>query len=172
MKNMIVQTVYYSWLDFNNRSIYIAATDNGICFIGSEDRGINELKNWLDYHIPNAKQIEDSDKIVNYVDQIRTYLQGNRTTFSLSLDLIGTDFQQKVWRQLQTIPYGITSSYTKIAEKIGNPKATRAVGTAIGTNPVLIIIPCHRVISKNGKIGGYRGGIQMKERLLELESGT
>ncbi|MDM8102298.1 methylated-DNA--[protein]-cysteine S-methyltransferase [Oceanobacillus oncorhynchi] len=85
------------------------------------------------------------------------------------MDLKGTAFQESVWEALQHIPYGETVSYMNIAEKIEKPKAVRAVGAAIGANPVMILVPCHRVIAKDGKLTGFRGGIPMKESLLELE---
>jgi methylated-DNA-[protein]-cysteine S-methyltransferase len=81
----------------------------------------------------------------------------------------GTDFQKSVWSQLRKIPYGETRSYSQIAEAIGRPKAVRAVGTANGSNPVAIIVPCHRVIGSSGKLTGYGGGLPLKKRLLELE---
>ena len=87
----------------------------------------------------------------------------------MPIDLHGTPFQQIVWKALQEIPYGQTVSYSDIAERIEKPNAVRAVGTAIGANPVLIIVPCHRVIAKSGKLGGFRAGLEMKEQLLELE---
>ena len=85
------------------------------------------------------------------------------------MDLHGTPFQQSVWKALQEIPYGQTVSYSDIAERIEKPNAVRAVGTAIGANPVLIIVPCHRVIAKSGKLSGFRAGLEMKEQLLGLE---
>jgi methylated-DNA-[protein]-cysteine S-methyltransferase len=85
------------------------------------------------------------------------------------LDLEGTDFQLRVWHELLTIPYGETRSYAQIAEAIGRPKAVRAVGAANGSNPVAILVPCHRVIGSNGKLTGYGGGLPLKKRLLELE---
>src|SRR5437868_2993067 len=93
-----------------------------------------------------------------------------RTSFDLPLLLEGTEFQKKVWTQLQTIPYGETVSYKTLAEKIASPKAVRAVGAANGANPIPIIIPCHRVIGNDGSLTGFGGGLPLKKRLLELES--
>ena len=90
-------------------------------------------------------------------------------TFDLKLDISGTAFQESVWKALKQIPYGQTKSYTQIAEEINNPKAVRAVGSAIGRNPVLMVIPCHRVVTKTGTVSQYRGGVTMKENLLSLE---
>ena len=98
------------------------------------------------------------------------FLDGQRKEFTAATALHGTPFQQSVWQALLEIPFGETVSYSTIAERIGNPKAVRAVGTAIGANPMLIIVPCHRVIGKNGSLTGFRGGLEMKAHLLNLES--
>lgn len=127
------------------------------------------------------KKIELVDKITGkseedkifllFKAQILEYLQGLRKTFDHLdlLDLDGTDFQKSVWLVLSKIPYGKTSSYKDIAKFIGNPKAVRAVGTAVGKNPFLIIIPCHRVIKKDGSLGGFAYGKKIKKKLLNIE---
>ena len=101
--------------------------------------------------------------------QLTEYLIGVRKCFDLPLNPRGTEFQQQVWKALCDIPYGGTRSYMQIAEAIGNPKAVRAVGMANNRNPLLIVIPCHRVIGANGKLVGYGAGIEKKEFLLKLE---
>lgn len=106
------------------------------------------------------------------IRQLDEYFSGNRQDFSLPLATEGTHFQQSVWKALQTIPYGQTISYRQLAEKIGNPKACRAVGSANGRNPIAIIIPCHRVIAADHSLGGYAGGLDIKTRLLRLEGIT
>src|SRR6185369_3802341 len=103
------------------------------------------------------------------VRQLEAYFRGELREFKLPLDIQGTSFQTKVWRQLLTIPYGHTRSYQQIAESIGSPLAVRAVGAANGANPIAIVVPCHRVIGSNGKLVGYGGGLPLKKRLLELE---
>ena len=109
---------------------------------------------------------ELSDKTVL---QLEEYFDGRRKEFEIPLKLIGTEFQKKVWNELLKIPYGETVSYKDIAIKIGNPKACRAVGMANHNNPILIIVPCHRVINENNKLGGYALGLDLKRKLLELE---
>ena len=104
-------------------------------------------------------------------EQIREFLDGKRRAFDLPVLADGTPFQQSVWRSLQKIPYGQTRSYAQIAAQIGRPAAVRAVGNACGANPVLLLIPCHRVVAKHG-IGGFSSGISLKERLLALEQGS
>jgi methylated-DNA-[protein]-cysteine S-methyltransferase len=102
--------------------------------------------------------------------QFDEYLKGERKTFRLPLNPKGTDFQKRVWKALCEIPYGETRSYKQISEAIGNPKAVRAVGMANNRNPLLIVVPCHRVIGANGKLVGYAAGIDKKELLLRLEN--
>ena len=101
--------------------------------------------------------------------QLQAYFAGQLQRFDLPLDLRGTDFQLRVWRELERIPYGETRSYLQIAEAIGAPRAVRAVGAANGANPIPIVVPCHRVIGASGKLVGYGGGLPLKKRLLQLE---
>lgn len=107
--------------------------------------------------------------LVCAMKQLGEYFSGERTHFELPITAKGTLFQQRVWDALMKIPYGETWSYQDIANEIDNPKAVRAVGLANGKNPISIIVPCHRVIGKNGKLTGYAGGIEIKEKLLQLE---
>jgi methylated-DNA-[protein]-cysteine S-methyltransferase len=102
--------------------------------------------------------------------QLKEYFAGKRADFDLPLAPEGTEFQRTVWRSLQDIPYGETISYGELAKRVGNPKASRAVGAANGQNPIPIVIPCHRVIGANGKLTGFGGGLPTKEKLLALEA--
>ncbi len=112
---------------------------------------------------------EDAAVLKPAIDQIRAYLAGELKTFTIPLKLHGTEFQQSVWQQLQRIDYGATASYQDVAKRIRKPLAVRAVGTANGKNRIAIIIPCHRVINADGKLGGYGGGLWRKQWLLDLE---
>lgn len=103
------------------------------------------------------------------IKQLEEYFEGRLQRFTIPFSLEGTEFQRSVWRALKTIPYGKTASYGAISKKIGNPKASRAVGAANGQNPVSIIVPCHRIIGANGKLVGYGGGLAIKKALLEIE---
>jgi len=114
-------------------------------------------------------QIRETALIKEAHKQIEEYFDGNRKSFDIPISPSGTEFQQKVWNALQTIPYGETRSYKDIAIAVGNEKACRAVGMANNRNPISIIIPCHRVIGKDGKLVGYGGGLQTKDYLLKLE---
>lgn len=118
---------------------------------------------------PDPEWIEDAVKLQPAIQQLQSYFAGELESFDLSLSPQGTPFQQKVWSELQKIPYGQTISYGELARRIGNPKASRAVGLANGSNPLSIVIPCHRVIGSNGKLTGYGGGLPIKEKLLALE---
>ncbi|WP_219097025.1 methylated-DNA--[protein]-cysteine S-methyltransferase [Pseudomonas sp. UMAB-40] len=111
----------------------------------------------------------DNPILLRAVQQLQEYFAGTRNRFDLELDFAGTDFQKKVWQALLTIPFGETRSYSQIAEQIGNPSAVRAVGAANGKNPISIVAPCHRVIGASGKLTGFAGGLEAKERLLTLE---
>lgn len=102
--------------------------------------------------------------------QLGEYFSGKRKIFDIKLKPTGTDFQNKIWKELQKIPYGETMSYSEIAATVGNKNAQRAVGSACNKNPIMIIIPCHRVISKNGKLGGFAYGNTVKQKLLVLEN--
>jgi len=106
------------------------------------------------------------------VRELREYFAGKRRRFTVKLHLEGTDFQRRAWAAMRTIPYGDTMSYAQQSKQIGRPRATRAVGSANGANPVPIIVPCHRVIASDGSLGGYALGLAMKRRLLALEQGS
>jgi len=107
------------------------------------------------------------------VERLGIYFSGHKVTFPDKLDLSGaTPFQRKVWGKTRLIPYGETRSYFWVAEQIKRPRAVRAVGQALGRNPLPIIIPCHRVLTSNGKLGGYSGGVEMKNQILSLEAST
>lgn len=111
----------------------------------------------------------DNPILMRTQQQLKEYFAGTRIRFELELDFVGTVFQKKVWQALLTIPFGETRSYSQIAEQIGNPSAVRAVGAANGKNPISIVAPCHRVIGASGKLTGFAGGLEAKERLLTLE---
>lgn len=119
----------------------------------------------------NNMQHSDSALLREACRQLDEYFEGRRKQFDLPVRCEGTPFQQRVWRELQKIPYGETRSYEEIAVSVSNPKAQRAVGQANNKNPIMIIVPCHRVIHKNGDISGYACGIEAKRYLLALEKG-
>jgi methylated-DNA-[protein]-cysteine S-methyltransferase len=119
---------------------------------------------------PQADWKENQASFDEVIRQLQAYFHGELQAFDLPLALEGTDFQLRVWNALRTIPYGETISYTQLAERIGNPKAVRAVGLANGGNPIPIIVPCHRVIGSDGSLTGFGGGLSTKKKLLDLEN--
>lgn len=145
--------------------------DLGMLYIVQEDDAIAEV---VILHSNEVIQYEKKETLLiqNAYQQLTEYFQGERQNFQLPLAPKGTPFQQKVWKKLQTIPYGETWSYLQMAKAIGNPKACRAVGMANHRNPIGIIIPCHRVIGSNGDLVGYASGLDMKRYLLNLEQET
>ena len=121
-----------------------------------------------------ADSVDDDAKVLrNTISQLDEYINGQRQVFDMPLDLsTGTPFQQTVWEALLKIPYGKTISYAQLANHIGQPTACRAVANANGKNPISLIIPCHRVIASDGKLGGYTGGIEIKQTLLDIEQAS
>lgn len=124
--------------------------------------------------LPSANNANDendaNDEIIaQAIEEITEYLEGKRKEFSVNIRVEGTEFRIKVWEELRRIPYGKTITYAELARRIGRPKAYRAVANACGANPLPIIIPCHRVVASGGKPGGYTGGLDIKQTLLEIE---
>ena len=146
-------------------NLKLVASNNGLAAILWENDNLKRFS--------FAKLEENKTNLIllKWEKQLQEYFAGKRKSFDLDLDFVGSDFQKKVWQVLLTIPFGETRSYTQIATQIGNPKASRAVGAAIGKNPIAIIAPCHRVIGSSGKLTGFAGGLEVKAFLLELENG-
>lgn len=146
-------------------ALIIVAADERIAAIHFDGQGIDRFK--------RGTPVRDDawPVLVKARRQLSEYFAGERRDFDLPLDLGGTDFQRSVWETLLTIPYGETWSYADVANRLGKPTATRAVGAANGQNPIPIVGPCHRVIGKNGSLTGFGGGLPLKEKLLALESG-
>ncbi|MGR3301640.1 MAG: methylated-DNA--[protein]-cysteine S-methyltransferase [Candidatus Scalindua sp.] len=165
MKNIIS----YSCLDSPFGPVFIAETIRGVCLITLSK--ISEVKFQSFLRKRSQEEVTRNDrKLKNVIHELSSYFNGHRVNFKSILDLsIGTEFQRKVWEKVSEIPYGEQRAYKWIADEIGNPKAVRAVGNAVGKNPVPPIIPCHRVIRSDGKLGGFSSGIALKKWLLKLE---
>lgn len=146
---------YVDYLNTGIGLLKIEATDSSITAIN--------LVNTKD------KPINENNIIKECKQELTEYFNKTRTKFNCKIEFKGTNFQHQVWQALTTIPYGKTVSYQDIANMINNPKAVRAVGGAIHNNPILIIVPCHRVIGKNGKLVGFACGLDVKEKLLDIE---
>ena len=155
-----VQTTFNSPLG----PVIVAATDRGLAGVWFEGQR----------HLPDRSGWRIDDRhplLVRAVRQLSDYFAGRRTTFDLPLDLHGgTAFQQSVWQALLRIPRGTTTSYGAIGQRLGKPAAVRAVGAAVGRNPISVIVPCHRVLGSDGSLTGYAGGLDRKAALLELEA--
>lgn len=167
---MYKERIYRTTLSYQQWTFHIAATENGLCYVSLPNEPLQRLYDWTNKWFKNAALVSSDDKLKNYTVQLTNYFKRESIHFSIPLELKGTSFQKTVWKVLQHIPYGETTTYSQIARKIRNEKAVRAVGTSIGANPMPIVIPCHRVIGKNGSLTGYRGGLEMKKFLLRLES--
>lgn len=161
--------VFWSLLEYNDWKMYLVATNKGLCYIGTPNASFDEVVAWTEKRLPGYILVEDDAVLQPYAVELVDYMEGRLQEFVMPMDLHGTPFQQTVWKALLEIPFGQIVSYTDIAERIQKPSAVRAVGTAIGANPVLIIVPCHRVLTKDGKLGGFRAGLDMKKALLKLE---
>ena len=159
--------VSYTRIDSPVGGLLLAAADGGLRVIsfldGRADKAIPPDPAWREV------AAEESATLRETLRQLRAYWARERRDFDLPLQPHGTPFQLTVWKQLCAIPYGTTISYGELARRVGNPKGSRAVGLANGSNPIAIVIPCHRVIGANGKLTVYGGGLPIKEKLLELE---
>lgn len=149
---MTVKVAYYrspiGWLE-------IRATEKGICSI-----------DWVE---EKGEENQRSPLLHKCKEQLREYFERSRHSFKIKLDIEGSEFQKRVWRELKKVHYGTTITYQELANRVGEGKGERAVGYANSRNPVNIIIPCHRVVGKNGKLVGYRGGLKRKKWLLDFE---
>ncbi|PIC70353.1 cysteine methyltransferase [Sporosarcina sp. P16b] len=162
--------IYWTNFDFNEWIVTIAATKQGLCYAGLAEDSVERMKDWS-YRFDTVDLIEDETKLGVYISKMKEYLSGTTKDFSvIPLDLKGTSFQLQVWEALQRIPYGETMTYSEIAEQIGKSSSVRAVASAIGKNPVMVVVPCHRVIAKDGSLSGYRDGRNQKAKLILLES--
>lgn len=178
------ETVYYDHLPSPLGSIVLAATGKGLCGLffvggkGSAEVSDRALESHLRKHLPLALHNASFKASPRKLAPARRWLKrffAQKTVkpkdLEMPLDLRGTPFQKRVWKQLTRIPYGKTTSYGQIAARIGNPQAPRAVGMANNRNPVSLIVPCHRVVGASGKLVGYGGGLWRKKALLQLEEG-
>lgn len=163
-------TYYYSVTETHLGPILIASDQVGICMLVFHRPQHTIYEQVTDYLGDITPLVEAPERHHAYSNDLRAYLAGTKRNWYPPLHLHGTDFQKQVWDRLLAIPYGETRSYTDIAEAIGRPSSTRAVANACGANPVGLIVPCHRVVHKDGSLSGYAGGIEKKRALLDMES--
>jgi methylated-DNA-[protein]-cysteine S-methyltransferase len=146
-----------------------AVSAAGVCRLAFADEDGQACAGWVRRHAPGAQLVDDKARIAGLANELEDYFAGRLRAFSCPLDLRGTLFQLQVWRALLAIDYGKTLAYSELAAAIGHPHAIRAVGAANGANPLPILVPCHRLIGKNGALVKYGGGLELKRWLLELE---
>jgi methylated-DNA-[protein]-cysteine S-methyltransferase len=159
---MSAPTVHYTLMESPVGPLLLAATERGL-------RCLHFYRGTLPEPAKGEVWIESQALLRPYQEKLQAYFRGELREFDFDLDLVGTEFQKKCWKALCAIPYGHTCSYAELAEKVGSPKAFRAVGQANHQNPIAIVVPCHRVIGANGTLTGYGGGLETKEKLLLLE---
>ncbi len=158
------QTLYYTTLDSPIGELLLVGDDNALRHLSMQDgrKPIEISDDWE----------RDDERFADAAAQLREYFEGERTEFDIPLEMDGSEFQVRVWNALREIPYGATISYGELARRIGRPTAARGVGMANGSNPISVIVPCHRVIGADGSLTGYGGGLENKRTLLDLERGA
>jgi O-6-methylguanine DNA methyltransferase len=166
-----MEVLRYSTVETRFGTVWFAASSKGLSFLllryFNERRVAQELKK-----ARGTRMLRDDRPLRRFANQLTRYFEGERVPFDFELDLSrGTEFQQSIWRIVRRIPYGTLVSYKKIAQEHGNSLCARAVGNALASNPIPIVIPCHRVIRTDKSLGGFSGGIRWKKRLIALELG-
>jgi len=161
--------IKFSYLKTKAGTMILASVKEGVCYIGLPESDSDEMKSWCRKNLKEDEFELSNEWHREAENQILEYFLGKRIKFTFSVFHINTEFRKLALNAVAQIPYGKTASYGEIAKKIGKPRASRAVGTANATNPLPLFIPCHRVISGDGSLGGYGGGEELKKSLLELE---
>lgn len=160
-------TLYFEKYEFQQQQYFLAGTTKGLSFVGSPNGDIDEIHDF----IPNVTLVPSQYRFAAAADYLTAYLSGQRPTKLPAFDWqSGTALQQKVWQTLLTIPYGETRTYQELALLVGHPDAVRAVATAVAKNPLLLVVPCHRIIRSDHTIGEYRAGTSFKHELLAMEA--
>ncbi len=167
-KIQMPKLLYYSRITIEDISLMVYSSAKGLVWLDINTSQEESLKA-VEKKLSNVELINTPELNTPYEKQLVEYFKGERKEFALDLDIVGTEFQQRVWKALMEIPFGKTVSYKDIAIAVGNPRALRAVGMANNKNKIPIIIPCHRVIGIDGRLVGYGGGLPVKEKLLKLE---
>jgi len=165
-----MNTIHIQYITINKIELILGAYEGKLCLL---DYRYRVKRDTIDNRIQKAlkaKYVEQNDEVIEKtVIQLKEYLLNKREEFNIPLLLVGSDFQKSVWQALLKIPYGKTNTYKEQSIAIGNEKAVRAVANANGANAIAIIVPCHRIIGTNGKLTGYAGGLNIKQKLLDIE---
>lgn len=164
-----IEPLYWSVVELDSWRLILVADPHGLVYIDRDEAPYHEVEKWTARYYPGSPLLRDDERMRRYVQEMADYWQGKRTVFEMPLRFHGTEFQKSVWQALRDIGYGETCSYSELAVRIGRPAAVRAVGAAVGANPLMIVVPCHRVIGKSGALTGFSGGLDLKVRLLEIE---
>ncbi len=167
MKN--TTSIYYDVYFYHELPFYLASVEDKIITITLGNETLIDLTKWVHRFYPQTDLKKDHLPFYDLKTQLDEYFARTRQTFDVPLLMHGTDFQVSIWNALRTITYGKTVSYKEIAGKIGRRNGFRAVGAAIGANPIGIVVPCHRVVGKSGHLTGFGGGLQLKRELLQNE---
>lgn len=171
-KNKTPEVIHYGLVPSDAGLMLIAASSSGVvalAFLGeqNESQALADLR----LNLRDVSFVRDDRAVAKYAEAAGRFLaKGDAARNAISLDLRGTDFQKRVWEELMRLPSGAKATYSDIAQRIGMPRAVRAVATAIGDNPVSLFVPCHRVLRRDGSLGGYRWGLNVKQRLMNLEA--
>ncbi len=163
-------SLYYATTDSPFGPLWLLATPAGLCRVGLPGESRASLEAWGARWVGPEPLEENPAALSEAVIQLREYFSRLRRVFDLPLDLRGTPFQRRVWEELRQVPYGQTVGYGELARRMGKPGAARAVGRAVGANPIPIVVPCHRVVGADGSLVGYGGGLEIKAALLRLEA--
>lgn len=168
---MTAETLWYSRMNSPIGTLAVVASHRGLCAIEFQGAGfpVAPAPRGPAYQGRKIEFVENADLTLSYVQELEAYFSGKLREFAVPLDIRGTEFQKQCWQALLRIPYGATRCYADIAREVGRPTAFRAVGMANHSNPIPIIVPCHRVLATNGSLCGYGGGLDVKEKLLRLE---
>lgn len=161
--------VYCTMFDSRIGRIYVASTERGVCKVSVPKETRKDFFGWLDEHLDLEGVVDNRARNREVIDQLTRYFSGKLVKFTCPVDLIGTPFQVRVWKELGKIPYGTTITYKSLAKRVSAPTAFQAVGRANAANPLPILVPCHRVVGSDGSLVGYSYGIKTKEFLLRLE---
>ena len=149
--------------------IYVGSTEKGVCKVSLPRQTKRDFFRWLREHFDDNEVTDNKSRNRDVIEQLSRYFNGKLARFSVPVDMIGTPFQIRVWKELQRIPYGTTISYKQLAKRLGTSRGFQAIGRANAANPVPIIVPCHRVLGADGSLVGYSSGVKTKEFLLKLE---
>lgn len=172
MTKPIDMNVYHYTFDTSFGRMFLASTNEGLCVANFINDDAERQFKWLRKYFHADAVVEDKDRNLNAFIQLEEYFNGKRKGFDLKLHLIGTPFQEDVWKVLTEIQFGEILTYRDVSCSLGDAKKCRAVGGAVGKNPIVVIVPCHRVIGSNGKLTGFSsiGGLELKKKLLDLEN--